>query len=81
MQCRPWASHPNVELAKGDVLEHTSLEKAVKGCWAAFYLVHSMVAAPDNYSATDRQAAQNMVRAAAMAGLNRIIYLGGLGKP
>ena len=81
LQCRPWAGHPNVELAQGDVLELKSLEEAARGCWAAFYLVHSMVAAPDTYTATDRQGAQNMVQAAAAAGLNRIIYLGGLGKP
>ena len=81
LQCRPWAGHPNVELVRGDVLELKSLEEAVRGCWAAFYLVHSMVAAPDTYTSTDRQGAQNMVQAAASAGLNRIIYLGGLGKP
>jgi uncharacterized protein YbjT (DUF2867 family) len=81
LKCRPWAGHPNVELAQGDVLELKSLEEAARGCWAAFYLVHSMVAAPDTYTSTDRQGAQNMVQAAASAGLNRIIYLGGLGKP
>ena len=81
MQCRPWAGHANVELAQGDVLELTSLQKAVRGCGAAFYLVHSMVAAAGKYAEADRLGAQNMVRAAAAAGLNRIIYLGGLGNP
>ena len=81
LKCRPWAGHPNVELVRGDVLELKTLEEAARGCWAAFYLVHSMVAAPDTYTSTDRQGAQNMVQAAASAGLNRIIYLGGLGKP
>ena len=81
MQCRPWAGHSNVELAQGDVLELTSLEKAARGCGAAFYLVHSMVAAPDTYTEADRLGARNMVRAAAAAGLERLIYLGGLGKP
>jgi uncharacterized protein YbjT (DUF2867 family) len=81
LTCRPWANHPALELAQGDVLELTSLEEAARGCWAAFYLVHSMVAAPDKYTEADRLGAQNMVRAAAAAGLNRIIYLGGLGKP
>ncbi|MBM4288709.1 MAG: SDR family oxidoreductase [Deltaproteobacteria bacterium] len=80
MQCRPWASHPNLELAQGDVLDLSSLQPAARGCWAAFYLVHSMIAAPDKYSEADRQGAQNMVQAAAEAGLNRIIYLGGLGQ-
>ncbi len=76
---RPWAGHPNVELATGDVLDVDSLVKAATGCWAAFYLVHSMVADPKGYTETDRQAAHNMVKAAAAAGMDRIIYLGGLG--
>ena len=81
LKCRPWATHPNVELARGDVLDLASLNQAAQGCWAAYYLVHSMVAAPGTYTETDRQGAQNMVQAAAAAGLNRIVYLGGLGKP
>jgi len=76
---RPWGGHPGVELAAGDVLDKESLVKACHGCGAAFYLVHSMVADPTGYTETDRRAAHNMVEAAAEAGLNRIIYLGGLG--
>jgi len=76
---RPWASHPRVDLAGGDVLDLESLVKAAQGCGAAFYLVHSMLAHPKGYSDTDRQAARNMVQATAAAGLDRIIYLGGLG--
>ena len=75
----PWAKHPLVELAKGDVLDFESLQEAAQGCRAAFYLVHSMVADPKGFIETDRIAAQNMVRSAAMAGLEHIIYLGGLG--
>jgi uncharacterized protein YbjT (DUF2867 family) len=77
---RPWGSHPLVELAAGDVLDRESLIKACEGVWAAFYLVHSMNADPKGYTETDRRAAQNMVEAAAKAGLNRMIYLGGLGR-
>lgn len=79
LQARPWAGHPRVELAQGDVLDLPSLTRAAQGCWAAFYLVHSMLAAPHSYRDTDRQAARNMVKAAAAVGLDRIIYLGGLG--
>ncbi|WP_449243894.1 SDR family oxidoreductase [Desulfobacca acetoxidans] len=81
LQCRPWASHPAVELAQGDVLDPASLKQATEGCWAAYYLVHSMMAAPDSYTTADRTGAHNMVQAATAANLNRIIYLGGLGKP
>ena len=79
LQARPWARHPLVELARGDVLDYESLLAAAQGCRAAFYLVHSMVADPKGFTETDRTAAQNMARAAAEAGLEHIIYLGGLG--
>jgi uncharacterized protein YbjT (DUF2867 family)/uncharacterized protein YndB with AHSA1/START domain len=76
---RPWGTHPRLELAQGDVMDPASLSRAARGCWAAFYLVHSMTAAGHDFAAADRQAAQNLARAAAAAGLDRIIYLGGLG--
>ncbi len=76
---RPWGSHPHLEVAQGDVLDEDSLRQAAQGCQAAFYLVHSMGAAGD-FARLDRQAAANMVRAAAAAGLERLIYLGGLGE-
>ena len=76
---RPWGSHPLIELAQGDVMDLPSLRQAAQGCWAAFYLVHSMTAASRDFPEADRQAAQNMAQAAAEAGLDRIIYLGGLG--
>ncbi len=76
---RPWGAHPLVELVQGDVLDYDSLARAAQGCGAAYYLVHSMLADPKAYSDTDRRAAENMVRAAEAAGLDRIIYLGGLG--
>jgi uncharacterized protein YbjT (DUF2867 family) len=79
LRSRPWGRHPLVELAQGDVMDEPSLRQAARGCWAAFYLVHSMTAAARDFPEHDRQAARNMARAAAAAGLDRIIYLGGLG--
>ncbi len=76
---RPWGGHPLLEVVQGDVMDAASLRQAAQGCWAAFYLVHSMTAAAKDFAAADRQAARNMARAAADAGLDRIIYLGGLG--
>ncbi|MBF0528055.1 MAG: SDR family oxidoreductase [Deltaproteobacteria bacterium] len=78
LAARPWAHHPMVELVQGDVLDLESLIKALKGCWAAYYLVHSMDRHTKDFVHTDRIAAHNMVIAAAKANLNRIIYLGGL---
>jgi uncharacterized protein YbjT (DUF2867 family) len=80
LQSRPWGRHPLIELAQGDALDADSLKRAAQGCQAAYYLVHSMTAAARDFARTDRQAAQNLVQAAAAAGLDRIIYLGGLGE-
>jgi uncharacterized protein YbjT (DUF2867 family) len=79
MACRAWASHPAVELVQGDVLDPGSLNRALQGCWAAFYLVHAMIAKDKRFADADRASARNMARAARQAGLQRIIYLGGLG--
>ena len=76
--CRPWAGHSRAELVQGDVLDLESLKQAASGCWAAYYLVHSMIAQKDKFVEADRVAARNMVRAASDAELERIIYLGGL---
>ena len=76
--CRPWAGHSQVELVQGDVLNLESLKKAASGCRAAYYLVHSMIAQKEKFVEADRRAALNMVAAATAAGLERIIYLGGL---
>ena len=66
-------------MAQADFLDYPSLEKATDGCWAAFYLVHSMNPRHKDFASADRNAALNMAKAASRAGLVRIIYLGGLG--
>lgn len=77
--CRPWVGHENLTLAEADVMDLESLEKALNGCRAAYYLVHSMGGKGD-FAERDRKAAANMARAAEAQGLTRIIYLGGLGE-
>ena len=78
MACRPWGRLPKVELAQGDVMDLASLHKALKGCRAAYYLVHSMNPRTRDYAAADRRAALNMAAASGAAGLKQIIYLGGI---
>ena len=68
----------NTEVVKGDVLERSSLFSAMDGVKIAFYLVHSMGAA-GSFEENDRIAAQNFGEIAKEAGIERIIYLGGLG--
>ncbi|MEP6853684.1 MAG: NAD(P)H-binding protein [bacterium] len=64
---------------QGDVSDEAGLSAAGQGCDAAYYLVHSLDA-PD-FAARDADAARSFARAAAAAGIGRIIYLGGLGDP
>jgi uncharacterized protein YbjT (DUF2867 family) len=62
---------------RGDVHDPATLGSALDGCQAAYYLVHSL-SDPD-FERRDAAAAEAFGRAAADAGLQRIIYLGGLG--
>jgi uncharacterized protein YbjT (DUF2867 family) len=66
----------DVEVVAGDV--SGDLRDAMRGVTAAYYLVHSIGATKD-WSERDRAAAENFRDAAAAAGLERIVYLGGLG--
>lgn len=81
LRCRPFARHPQVELTQADALDGPALITALRGCQAAYYLVHSMYPGVANFEARDKEAALAMRGAAAEAGLERIIYLGGLGDP
>jgi len=65
------------EVVAGDCFDEASLDGALTGVRCAYYLVHSM-AAGSHFEDRDRRAADNFGRAAARAGLRRIIYLGGL---
>jgi uncharacterized protein YbjT (DUF2867 family) len=79
-QARSWARHPYLEIVSMDVIRIESLKEACRGCHAAYYLVHSMNPGQNDFSEADRLAARNMTEAAAECGLDRIIYLGGLGE-
>ena len=75
LQARKWAS--NVELVRGDVLDSDSLDEAMDGVDAAFYLIHSL-GGGSGYAERDVTAAENFSKAAKKAEVNRIIYLGGI---
>ncbi len=67
---------------RGDVLEPETLGPALDGIESAYYLVHSMGRGSDSdFAARDERAAANFGTAAAAAGAERLIYLGGLGDP
>ncbi len=62
---------------KADVEDAASLAPVMQGVDVAYYLVHSL--ASDDFEEKDAEAALNFGGAAADAGVERIVYLGGLG--
>ena len=70
---------PQTEVVAGDVLQPESLVTALRDIETAFYLVHSMGTGKD-FEDEDRLAARNFAEAAKRNGVQRIIYLGGLGE-
>jgi uncharacterized protein YbjT (DUF2867 family) len=73
-----------VEIVEGDLLEAETLDRVLEGIEVAYYMVHSMggrtIGENKVFAERDRSAAGNFVQAADRAGLQRIIYLGGLGE-
>jgi uncharacterized protein YbjT (DUF2867 family) len=65
-------------VVEGDVLDPSSLRRALHGVHTACYLVHSM-AHGSEFEELDHRAATNFAAAASDAGVSQIVYLGGLG--
>jgi uncharacterized protein YbjT (DUF2867 family) len=74
---RDW---PGVEIVRGDLADASELPAVLDGIDIAYYLVHSM-AEGGAFRERDRRMAQAFAHAAGQAGVGRIIYLGGLGRP
>jgi uncharacterized protein YbjT (DUF2867 family) len=68
----------STEVIQADCLDRTSLGPAMAGVQTAYYFVHSMGSA-GKFEEEDRQAARNFADAARQQGVERIVYLGGLG--
>jgi uncharacterized protein YbjT (DUF2867 family) len=69
------------ELHEGDMLDPGSLRGAGRDVAVAYYLVHSMGrGGGGDYSERDKQAARAFARMAKEEGVQRVIYLGGLGE-
>ncbi len=65
------------EPVHGDVHDPGTLDAALAGCRAAYYLVHSL--GSKDFERLDAEAARAFGAAAAAAGVQQIVYLGGLG--
>ncbi|ADJ13642.1 NAD(P)H-binding protein [Halalkalicoccus jeotgali] len=68
-----------VDVYEGDLLEPETIPPALEGIDAVYYLVHSMKSGGE-FEEMDRKLAANVRDAASEAGVERVIYLGGLGK-
>ncbi|WP_319780682.1 SDR family oxidoreductase [Maridesulfovibrio sp.] len=75
---RPYSFHENCEIAEADLFNRESLKNVLEGCCCVYYLVHSMQPGSSDFAEKDRLAAQNTVLAAEQAGVERLIYLGGI---
>jgi uncharacterized protein YbjT (DUF2867 family) len=78
LQGRPWTDQ--VEVVEGDALQPETLSPAMEGVWATYYLIHSLTDTKE-YRERDIVVARDFGQAAKDAGVQRIVYLGGLGDP
>ena len=70
---------PGVEVVIADALNPQTLGIALNGIHTAFYLIHSLLLGPRDFTDADNRAAQNFAQTAERCNIRRIIYLGGLG--
>ena len=69
-----------VDVVQGDVAIPSTLSPALQDVHTAYYLIHNMSAGP-GYIEREMEGASCFARAAALAGIQHIIYLGGLADP
>ena len=69
--------HPHRQWVAFDVHDPATVVRALRGCRAAFYLVHEMAAGGD-YRKREQEAALGFREAAGELGVERVVYLGGV---
>lgn len=67
----------SVDVVEGDATSRRDLDEAMTGVDVAYFLLHSMDGAGD-FARRDRELAAGFAEAAQRAGVDRIVYLGGL---
>ena len=68
-----------LDVVTGDVVTGAGLDAALRDVDVAYYLIHSMERSTDGpFPARERRAAENFAAAARRAGVQRIVYFGGL---
>ncbi len=71
---------PYVKVIQGDVMTPSTLAQALDGVHTAYYLIHNMTYGR-GYMERELEGARTFASAAAQAGVEQIIYLGGLADP
>lgn len=74
----PWINR--VEVASGDANDEFALTQAMQGVDVAYYLLHALMS-KDDFETKERQLAEHFVKCAKIAGVGRIVYLGGIIAP
>ncbi len=74
----PWREQ--VDIVSADLESPVDLNRAMRGVWTTYYLVHNM-SSGRGYVNKEYESAHNFARAASDAGVEHIIYLGGLADP
>jgi uncharacterized protein YbjT (DUF2867 family) len=72
---RPWSDE--VEIATADAIDESAVRRALAGVDVAYYLIHSLGTGA-SFEQRDRDAAGSFAAAARAAGVQRIVYLGGI---
>ena len=72
---RPWSAE--VEMAVADAVDEGAVRRALEGVDVAYYLIHSL-GTDASFERRDRAAARAFAAAAKAAGVQRIVYLGGI---
>ena len=72
---RPWSD--DIEIAVADVMDSSAVRRALQGVDVAYYLIHSLGTGA-SFERRDRAAAEIFAAAAKAAGVQRIVYLGGI---
>ena len=75
---RSWSR--DVEVVRGDVTVPSTLRAALEGVHTAYYLIHNMTHG-HGYTSLELDSARAFASAAANAGVEHIVYLGGLADP
>src|SRR4051794_6217149 len=72
-------SVPVSDVVEGDAVTGRGLDEALDGVDVAYYLIHSMERSVNGgFDTAERTSAERFAAAAARAGVERTIYLGGL---